>query len=37
MNKFSTKVSYKKNNITTNPWYDNDCKIVKKVIRDAPN
>jgi len=34
---FSTKVSYKNNNITAKPWYDNDCKIGRKVIRDAPN
>ena len=37
INKFSTEVLYKKNNRTSNPWYDNDCKIASKTIRDAPN
>jgi len=27
INKFSFEVSYKKNNRTTNPWYDKECKI----------
>ena len=35
--KFSFKVSYKKNNRTTNPWYDTKCKFSRKVIRDASN
>jgi len=26
LTKFYTKVSYKKNNIIVNPWYDNDYK-----------
>jgi hypothetical protein len=30
-------VSYKKNNITTNPWHNKECKIARKVIRDASN
>lgn len=37
INKYSTKVSYKMNSRTSNPSYDNDCKSVRKVIRDAPN
>jgi hypothetical protein len=37
INKFSFEVSYKKNNRTTNPWYDNECKIARKTIRDASN
>ena len=37
ISKFSTKVSYKKNNRTTNRWNDNDCKIDRKVIRDDSN
>jgi 2-succinyl-5-enolpyruvyl-6-hydroxy-3-cyclohexene-1-carboxylate synthase len=37
INKFSFEVSYKKNNRTTNPWYDKECKIVRKSIRDASN
>jgi hypothetical protein len=37
INKFSFEVSYKKNNRTTNPWYDKECKIAKKAIRDASN
>ena len=35
--KFSNKTSYKKNNRTSNPWYDKDCKIAKTEIRDPPN
>jgi hypothetical protein len=27
----------KKNNRTTNPWYDKECKIARKSIRDASN
>jgi hypothetical protein len=30
-------VSHKKNNRTTNPWYDKECKIARKAIRDASN
>jgi hypothetical protein len=43
INKFSFEVSYKKNktnkknNRTTNPWYDKECKIGRKAIRDASN
>jgi hypothetical protein len=37
INKFSFEVSYKKNNRTTNPWYDNECKIARKAIRDSSN
>jgi len=28
---------HKKNNGTSNPWYDKDCKIDKKEIRYIPN
>ena len=37
INKFSFEVSCKKNNRTTNPWYDKECKIARKSIRDASN
>jgi exonuclease III len=37
INKFSFEVSHKKNNRTTNPWYDKECKIARKSIRDASN
>jgi hypothetical protein len=37
INKFSFKVSCKKNNRMTNPWYDKECKIARKAIRDASN
>jgi hypothetical protein len=37
INKFSFEMSYKKNNRTTNPWYDKECKIARKSIRDASN
>jgi hypothetical protein len=37
INKFSFEVSCKKNNRTTNPWYDKECKISRKSIRDASN
>jgi hypothetical protein len=37
INKFSFEVSYKKNNRMTNPWYDKECKIARKSIRDASN
>jgi hypothetical protein len=35
--KFSIEVLCKKKNNTTNPWYDNECKIARKSIRDASN
>jgi hypothetical protein len=35
--KFSFKVSCKKNNRMTNPWYDKECKIARKFIRDDYN
>jgi hypothetical protein len=28
INKFSFEVSCKKNNRTTNPWYDKECKLL---------
>jgi hypothetical protein len=37
INKFSFEVSCKKKNRTTNPWYDKECKIARKSIRDASN
>jgi hypothetical protein len=37
INKFSFEVSYKKNNRMTNPWYDKECKIARKAIRDDSN
>jgi len=37
INKLSFEVSSKKNNRTTNPWYDKECKIVGKAIMDASN
>ena len=37
INKFSFEVSCKNNNRTTNPWYDKECKISSKFIRDASN
>jgi hypothetical protein len=37
INKFSFEVSCKKNNRTTNPWYDKESKIARKVIRDSSN
>jgi hypothetical protein len=37
INKFSFEVSCKSNNRTTNPWYDKECKIARKSIRDASN
>jgi hypothetical protein len=37
INKFSIEVLCKKKNSTTNPWYDNECKIARKSIRDASN
>jgi hypothetical protein len=37
INKFSFEVSYKKNNRTTNFWYDKECTIARKTIRDASN
>jgi hypothetical protein len=35
--KSSFEVSQKKNTKTTNPWYDRECKIASKSIRDASN
>ena len=37
INNFSIEVLHKKKNSTTNPWYDNECKIARKSIRDASN
>jgi hypothetical protein len=37
INKFAFEVSYKNDNRTTNPWYDKECKIARKSIRDASN
>jgi hypothetical protein len=37
INKFSIKVLCKKENRMTNPWYDKECKIARKSIRDASN
>jgi hypothetical protein len=37
INKFSFKVSYKKNNRKINPWYDKECKISRKSVRDSSN
>lgn len=37
INKFSIEVSSKKNNKNSNPFYNNNCKISKKAIRDTPN
>jgi hypothetical protein len=37
INKFSFEVSYRMNNRTTKPWYDKECKIARKTIRDASN
>jgi hypothetical protein len=37
ISKFSFEVSYKKNNRMTNPWYDKECEISRKAIRDASN
>jgi hypothetical protein len=31
---FSIEMSGKKKNRTTNPWYDKQCKIARKSIRD---
>jgi hypothetical protein len=37
IHKLSFEVSFKKNNRTTNPLYDKECKIYRKVIRDDSN
>ena len=37
INKFPFKLSYKRNNRMTNLQYDKECKIDRKVIRDASN
>ena len=34
---FSIEVSSNKRNIKTNPWYDKECKRVKKEIKDSLN
>jgi hypothetical protein len=36
INKFSFEVSHKKNNRTTNPWYDKECKISRKENNRIP-
>jgi hypothetical protein len=35
ISKFSIEVLDKKENRTTTPWYDKECKIARKTIRDA--
>ena len=35
INKFSIEVSTKTRNNRRNPWYDQDCKDVRKVIKQA--
>jgi hypothetical protein len=35
--KFSIEVLCKKKNKISNPWYDNECKLARKSIRDACN
>jgi hypothetical protein len=37
INKFTFEISFKNKNITTNPWYDREFKIARKVVRDASN
>jgi len=37
INKFSLEMLRKNKSNTTNPWYDNECKIARKTIRDASN
>jgi hypothetical protein len=37
IDKFSIEVLCKNKNSTTNPWYDNECKIYRKFIRYASN
>lgn len=37
ISKLYAKVSYEINKRTTNPWYDDDCKISRIVIREIPN
>ena len=36
INNFLNDISFKKSNRNSNPWYDQDCKISRKTIRDAP-
>ena len=35
INKFSIEVSSNKRNSETNPWYDKDCKSVRKEIKES--
>ena len=35
INKFSIEVSGNKRNSKTNPWYDKDCKSVRREIKEA--
>ena len=35
INKFSIEVSGNKRNSKTNPWYDKDCKIARRAIKEA--
>ena len=35
INKFSIEVSSNKRNSKTNPWYDKDCKSVRREIKEA--
>jgi len=35
INKFSIEVSTKTSNSRTNPWYDQECKDVRKEIKQA--
>ena len=35
INKFSIEVSSNKRSRKTNPWYDKDCKIVRREIKEA--
>jgi len=37
INEFSTEVMCKNKNRIDNPWYDKECKIARKTIRDASN
>ena len=36
INNFSIEVIHKKKNNTTNPWYDNECKIVENPLGMLP-
>ena len=35
INKFSIEVSSKMSNSRTNPWYDQECKVARKEIKQA--